>query len=134
MASELGRASPTRMTPSGCGARHPAVRRLATIGGAGAIGTWGCEMAVLMIGEVPNLTEEIYGSLLEQMKPTMLASQGFIAHSGGPSPSGDGWRVVEMWDSEADAEAWFHTNVEPNLPPDIVPDRRFFPLHSAFAR
>jgi hypothetical protein len=91
-------------------------------------------MAVLMIGEVPNLTEEIYGSMLDQMKPTMLAAPGFIAHSGGPSPSGDGWRVVEMWDSEADADAWFQTYVKPNLPPDIVPDRRYYPLHSAFAR
>ena len=33
-------------------------------------------MAVLMIGEVPNLTEEIYGGLLEQMKPIMRAAKG----------------------------------------------------------
>ena len=51
-------------------------------------------MAVLMIGEVPNLTEEIYSGMLEQMKPLMRAAQGFIAHSGGPHPNG-GWRVVE---------------------------------------
>ena len=91
-------------------------------------------MAVLMIGEVPNLTEEIYGAMLEPMKPTMLAAPGFIAHSGGPSPSGNGWRVVEMWDSRAEADTWFEANVRPNLPPDIVPDRQYFELLAAFAK
>ncbi len=58
-------------------------------------------MAVLMIGEVPNLTEEIYGGMIGQMMPLMRASQGFISHAGGPSPAG-GWRVVETWESEED--------------------------------
>jgi hypothetical protein len=88
-------------------------------------------MAVLVIGDVPNLTEEIYGSLIEQMKPRMQAAKGFIAHSGGPHPDG-GWRVVEMWESEADGQSWFDDNVKPNLPADIVPTRTYHPLHSAF--
>ena len=41
-------------------------------------------MPVLMIGEVPNLTEEIYAGMVGQMKPLMRASKGFISHSGGP--------------------------------------------------
>jgi heme-degrading monooxygenase HmoA len=90
-------------------------------------------MAVLMIGEVPNLTEEIYGGMIGQMQPLMQASKGFISHAGGPSPSG-GWRVVEMWESEQDAQDWFDANVKPNLPPDIVPDRQYFPLHAAFTK
>lgn len=88
-------------------------------------------MPVLMIGTVPNLTEEVYGGMLTQLKPVMQQAKGFIAHAGGPHPDG-GWRVVEMWDSEADGQAWFDQNVKPNLPPDIVPDRQYFPLHSAF--
>ena len=90
-------------------------------------------MAVLMIGEVPNLTEEIYGGMIGQMTPGLRSAQGFIAHSGGPSPNG-GWRVVEMWESEADGDAWFNANVKPNLPPGIVPDRQYFPLHTAFSK
>lgn len=88
-------------------------------------------MPVLMIGDVPNLTGEIYGSLLGPMKPVMQAAHGFIAHSGGPGPNG-AWRIVEMWDSEADAQTWFDENVKPSLPPDIVPVRTYYPLHSAF--
>ena len=90
-------------------------------------------MPVLMIGEVPNLTEEIYAGMVGQMEPLMRASTGFISHSGGPSPTG-GWRVVEMWDSEEDAQKWFDENVKPNLPPDIVPNRQYFPLHTAFSK
>jgi len=25
-------------------------------------------------------------------------------------------------------------NVKPNLPPDIIPDRRYYPLHTAFTK
>jgi hypothetical protein len=61
----------------------------------------------------------------------MRAAKGFIAHSGGPHPNG-GWRVVEMWESEADGQSWFDANVKPNLPPGVVPTRTYYPLHSAF--
>lgn len=90
-------------------------------------------MAVLMIGEVPNLTEEIYGGMIGQMMPLMRAAKGFVSHAGGPSPSG-GWRVVEVWESEEDGQNWFEANVKPNLPPGIVPDRRYTPLHTAFSK
>lgn len=90
-------------------------------------------MPVLMIGEVPNLTEEIYAGMLGDLKPTMLASKGFISHSGGPGPNG-GWRVIEAWESEEDSNAWFEANVRPNLPPDVVPTRTHYPLHTAFAK
>ncbi len=88
-------------------------------------------MPVLMIGEVPNLTEEIYAGMVGQLMPLMRASEGFISHAGGPSPTG-GWRVVEVWESEEDGQTWFRENVEPNLPPNVVPNRQYFPLHTAF--
>ena len=90
-------------------------------------------MAVLMIGEVPNLTEEIYGGMIGQLMPTLRAAEGFMSHAAGPSPSG-GWRVVETWESQENADAWFETNVRPNLPPGIVPDRQYYPLHTAFTK
>ena len=90
-------------------------------------------MAVLMMGEVPNLTEEMYAGMLGQLMPALRAAKGFISHAGGPSPSG-GWRVVEVWESEEDGRKWFTENVEPNLPPGIVPDRTYSPLHTAFTR
>ena len=90
-------------------------------------------MPVLMIGEVPNLTEEIYAGMVGQLTPRMQTAKGFISHAGGPSPSG-GWRVVEIWESEADGQAWFDQNVKPNLPPGISPNRTYHPLHTAFTK
>lgn len=90
-------------------------------------------MTVLMIGEVPNLTEEVYGGMVGQMMPLMQAAKGFISHAGGPSPAG-GWRVVEVWESEEDGQRWFDENVKPALPPGVVPDRRYFPVHTAFTK
>jgi len=88
---------------------------------------------VLMIAEVPNLTEEIYAGMVGQLMPLMRASEGFISHAGGSSPTG-GWRVVEVWESEEDGQKWFDENVKPNLPPDVVPDRTYHPLHTAFTK
>jgi hypothetical protein len=90
-------------------------------------------MPVLMIGEVPNLTEEIYAGMIDELMPLMRAATGFISHAGGPNPAG-GWRVVETWESEEDGQRWFNENVKPNLPPDIVPDRRYYPLHTAYTK
>lgn len=89
-------------------------------------------MPVLMIAEVPELTEDIYAGMIGDLKPKMQASKGFIAHSGGPNPGG-GWRVVEIWDTEEDGQNWFEDNVRPNLPPEIQPTRTYHPLHSAFS-
>ena len=90
-------------------------------------------MPVLMIGEVPNLTEETYGAMVGQLMAPLRASKGFISHAGGPSPSG-GWRVVEVWESEEDGKRWFEETVKPNLPPDVVPDRQYYPLHTAITK
>ena len=88
-------------------------------------------MPVLMIAEVPNLTEDIYSGMIPQLMPLMKGAKGFIAHAGGPAPGG-GWRVVEMWESEEDGQRWFDETVKPNLPPEIVPNRVYHPVHSAF--
>ena len=90
-------------------------------------------MPVLMIAEVPNLTEEIYAQTVDQLMGPMRAYKGFISHAGGPSPSG-GWRVVEVWESEEDSQKWFDENVRPNLPRDVVPDRTHHPVHTAFTK
>ncbi|HUY22943.1 MAG TPA: hypothetical protein VMV22_11475 [Acidimicrobiales bacterium] len=90
-------------------------------------------MPVLMIGEVPTMTEEIYAGMIGQLRPLIQASKGFISHAGGPSPAG-GWRVVELWESEEDGQAWFNENVKLHLPPGVDPDRTYYPLHSAFTK
>jgi hypothetical protein len=90
-------------------------------------------MPVLMIAEVPNLAEETYEGMIGQMAPLFRAANGFISHSGGPSPTG-GWRIVEIWESEGDSEKFFAESVSPNVAPDVTPDRRYYPLHTVITK
>jgi hypothetical protein len=88
---------------------------------------------VLLIAEVPNLTEEVYAGIVSQLTPLMRASKGFISHAGGPNPAG-GWRVIEVWESEEDGQSWFDRNIKPNMPPGIVSNQTYYPLHGAVTK
>jgi len=90
-------------------------------------------MPVLLIAEVPNLTEEAYAVMDDQRTPLMRASKGFICHASGPNPAG-GWRVVQIWESEEDSQNWFDNNIKPILPPGIVPIQTFYPLHDVVTK
>ena len=90
-------------------------------------------MSVLMIAEQPNLDHETYASILEQLMPLLRSANGFMSHTGGPSPTG-GIRLIEIWESEADSQKFFTENLKPNLPPGIAPDLTYYQLHAAFTR
>jgi heme-degrading monooxygenase HmoA len=88
-------------------------------------------MPVLLIAEVPDLSEPAYISMLDQMKPALESAPGFLFHAGGPSPDG-GSRIVEVWESEELSQRWFDEVVKPNLPAGLLLVRAFHPLHRAF--
>jgi quinol monooxygenase YgiN len=67
-------------------------------------------MAVLMTAEISGATKE----MIDGMRPLLdeiRHQKGFVIHTNGPVP--DGWRVVEVWDSQADFEKWFEAYVKP---------------------
>ena len=90
-------------------------------------------MPVLTITEQPNLDQETYASILEQLMPLLRSATGFISHAGGPSPIG-GMRIIEIWESEADQRKFFDENLKANLPPGLVPDLTYSELHAGFTR
>jgi quinol monooxygenase YgiN len=70
-------------------------------------------MAVLMTAHIPGATKE----MIDGMRPLLDAirnAKGFIVHTNGQVPGG--WRVTEVWESQADFEAWFETSVKPAFP------------------
>lgn len=72
-------------------------------------------MAVLMTAQIPGGTQE----MIDGMRPVLdeiASAKGFIVHGNGPSPGG--WRVTEMWDTQADFEAWYEASVKPAFPED----------------
>jgi len=77
-----------------------------------------------MTAQIPGATKE----MIDGMRPLLDAirdTKGFIIHTNGPVSGG--WRVTEVWESQADFEAWFETSVKPAFPeggpmPSIVFD------------
>jgi hypothetical protein len=58
-------------------------------------------MAFAMMVDNPAGSQEIYEGVRERLGLEKPA--GGIFHAAGPSPNG-GWRVIEVWESEAEAK------------------------------
>jgi quinol monooxygenase YgiN len=70
-------------------------------------------MPVLMTTQLSGATKE----MIDEMEPLLdeiRGQKGFVIHTNGPVQ--DGWRVVEVWDSQSAFEEWFENYVQPALP------------------
>jgi hypothetical protein len=88
-------------------------------------------MAVAMMVDNPQGTQEVYDKVRKQLG-LEGAPAGGILHVAGPSPNG-GWRVIEVWESEEDAQRFFEERLQPafeavGLPGP--PQREFWPVHN----
>ena len=70
-------------------------------------------MAVLMTAHIPGATKEMIDGMRQLLEPIRHA-KGFVVHTNGPVRGG--WRVIEVWDSQADFEKWFEASVKPAFP------------------
>jgi hypothetical protein len=86
-------------------------------------------MAVLVIADVCGQTTQGYDGMLAVLEPLLEAAPGFIAHGAGPVGSG-WWKTFEIWETQAEATAFFAAHVHPNLPADVVPKRSYVELHA----
>ena len=85
-------------------------------------------MAVLITAEVKGQTQQGYDGMLGALAGAIKQAQGFVLHTAYPIEGG--WRVIEVWESENDANQFFAKHVAPNLPPGIRPKRSVQELHS----
>ena len=85
-------------------------------------------MAVLVVAEVQGQTQQGYDGMFAVLADTLKQSKGFIFHTAHPIEGG--WRIVEVWNSKAEANEFFAKAVAPNLPPGIHPKRSVQELHS----
>ncbi|MEQ1439124.1 hypothetical protein AAG565_07155 [Fontimonas sp. SYSU GA230001] len=86
------------------------------------------DMAVMITAEVKGQTQQGYDGMLAVLGPVIRQAKGFILHAAHPVE--DGWRVIELWESKADADQFFAKNVAPHLPPGIRPKRSVQTLHA----
>jgi hypothetical protein len=89
-------------------------------------------VAVAMMVDNPEGSREVYEQIRAHLGLERPA--GGIFHVAGPSPNG-GWRVVEVWESEAAANRFFQERFVPAFralglqgPP---PQPEFWPVHHA---
>lgn len=85
-------------------------------------------MSVLIIAENRGQTAQGYDSMLAVLAPHLKQAPGLVLHSSHATE--DGWRVIEVWESKAQADHFFATFVAPQLPPGIRPKRSVQSLHS----
>jgi hypothetical protein len=85
-------------------------------------------MAVLMTAQLAGGTKEMIDGMTAQLEEQLRSAQGFVVHTNGPMSGG--WRVTEVWDSQADFEAWFEAYVKPAFPEGApTPSITFDELH-----
>jgi quinol monooxygenase YgiN len=74
----------------------------------------------VVIFNVPGGTQEQYDAVLEQLNLSGNMPPGGISHAAGPIEGG--WRVVEVWESEEAADAFFREQLDQALRNAGVPE------------
>lgn len=91
-------------------------------------------MAVAMMVDNPEGSQEVYDRIRAHLGLEKPA--GGIFHIAGPSPTG-GWRVLEVWESEEQANRFFQERFVPALQElglaGTPPRREFWPVHHAMS-
>ena len=67
-------------------------------------------MAIAMLFEVPGLAQEQYNAVVREVG---LPAPGQIFHLAGPMEGG--WRVLEVWESQEAADAFYREKLEQAL-------------------
>jgi hypothetical protein len=70
-------------------------------------------MAIMIVHQGADWNQDLYDRLLERIIPDPSnPPEGMIAHFGGPGQNG-GWRVTDIWESEAQWERFRDEEVMP---------------------
>jgi hypothetical protein len=67
--------------------------------------------AVLIDFKGEAMTQDLYDQVNARVNPPGNPPAGLIFHSSGPSPTGDGWRVVDVWESRDVFDRFFQSTV-----------------------
>ncbi len=77
-------------------------------------------MAIVVTTDVPGAdTAFAEGMRRTGVVDALPATHGFRGHWSGAT--GSGYRVIELWDSRENYQAWYDGNIAPNLPAGVEP-------------
>jgi quinol monooxygenase YgiN len=87
-------------------------------------------MAICIVFEGPKVTKEQYQQVLNEVSPGNQMPQGMLYHVAG-TPETGGFRVVEVWDSQEDADRFFQEKLGAALQrASINVQPQVFPVHN----
>jgi hypothetical protein len=92
-------------------------------------------MAIAILMEFPTVTQEQYDEVVRDMDLGGKAYKGGIFHVAGPKEGG-GWRIVDVWESQAAFDAFAQALLMPitqkyNVPP---PQITIWPVHNTLTQ
>src|SRR5262245_19019119 len=87
-------------------------------------------VAVLATTIVPGINQQMYDGMVSQVGVAMRSAPGLIGHLAGPVA--EGWRVDEVWESQATAETFYRDTIAPMLEQagGTMPPTQFRPIHN----
>jgi quinol monooxygenase YgiN len=85
-------------------------------------------MAVIVMVDVHGQTQGGYDGMLSVLAERVRQAPGFVMHSAYVVEGQ--WRVLEVWQSKAQADQWFAGQVAPHLPPGVHPKRALVEAYS----
>jgi hypothetical protein len=71
-------------------------------------------MAIVLVFEGAGVTQAQYDQVRKEVSPDNKPPAGMLYHVAGPAASG--WRVIEVWESQAAADKFFHDKLGQALP------------------
>ena len=83
-------------------------------------------MSVLKQHQAPGMSASFYDQVAAAASPSQSKAAGFVAHYA--IVENGGMKVIEIWDSVAQHDAWFNEVVKPNLPAGL-PEPTFATVH-----
>ena len=85
-------------------------------------------MAVLARISATGMDQATYDQMSPGLHEQVKKQPGFVIHIAYPTPGGFG--VGEVWESQAQQEAWFNEHVKPNLPDPVAMSTEYVQLHA----
>ena len=77
-------------------------------------------MSVIMIAEAAGADASfIDGMRAAGVVDALVQAPGFVSHLSCAASSG--YRIIEVWETREDHQAWYDNHVAPNLPPGLGP-------------
>lgn len=89
-------------------------------------------MSVVIRHHAPGMTADQYSGIAEVTLDELESATGFVAHYA--FLEGDGLTVSEIWDTQADHDAFFDEHIKPKLPQEIPTPAVFEVLNAITAR